>query len=415
MGHVEDRWYKTVRQPGGGTQRVKTARFGTGMRYRVRYIAPDGRERSESFPDRAKRAAEAFLTSVEADKLRATYVDPAAGRITFRQYAEGWLRTRVLDASSREATELRVRKHLYPFFGDRQLAAIRPGHVREWDSGLVDRLAPSTRSVVFTHLRSILGAAVDDERIAKNPCSARSVKQPRPAERRPVPWSLEQVTAIRLGLPARYRAVVDLGAGCGMRQGEIFGVAEDDLDLDGGWVHVTHQIKRVRSRLVFGLPKSDRDRRIPLPGSVADVLCAHLKQYPPVPVTLPWEDPASMETRTYRIVLTTSRRTPLNRSWFDEYMWRPALTAAGIEPSRATGMHALRHFYASALLDAGESIKALAAYLGHTDPGFTLRVYTHLMPASEERTRRAIDALFRPTGAHPDGPETAQGLKSGGR
>nr|WP_232430570.1 hypothetical protein [Salinispora pacifica] len=36
-------------------------------------------------------------------------------------------------------------------------------------------------------------------------------------------------------------------------------------------------------------------------------------------------------------------------------------------------MHALRHFYASALLDAGESIKALAAYLGHADPGFTLR------------------------------------------
>ncbi|MBQ1065993.1 MULTISPECIES: tyrosine-type recombinase/integrase [unclassified Micromonospora] len=58
-------------------------------------------------------------------------------------------------------------------------------------------------------------------------------------------------------------------------------------------------------------------------------------------------------------------------------------------------MHALRHFYASSLLDAGESIKALASYLGHADPGFTLRVYTHLMPASEERTRKAIDNLFR--------------------
>jgi integrase len=57
-------------------------------------------------------------------------------------------------------------------------------------------------------------------------------------------------------------------------------------------------------------------------------------------------------------------------------------------------MHALRHFYASALLDAGESIKALATYLGHTDPGFTLRIYTHLMPSSEDRTRKAIDNLF---------------------
>jgi hypothetical protein len=74
MGHVEDRWYKTVREPGGGTQRVKSAGYGKGLRYRVRYITPDGRERSESFPDRAKRDAEAFLVSVESDKLRASYV-----------------------------------------------------------------------------------------------------------------------------------------------------------------------------------------------------------------------------------------------------------------------------------------------------------------------------------------------------
>ncbi|MFG1658608.1 hypothetical protein ACGFIY_18985 [Micromonospora chersina] len=34
---------------------------------------------------------------------------------------------------------------------------------------------------------------------------------------------------------------------------------------------------------------------------------------------------------------------------------------------------------------------SLASYLGHSDPGFTLRVYTHLLPDSEERTRSAID------------------------
>jgi integrase len=50
-------------------------------------------------------------------------------------------------------------------------------------------------------------------------------------------------------------------------------------------------------------------------------------------------------------------------------------------------MHVLRHTYASVLLDAGESIKALAAYLGHSDPGFTLRTYTRLLPTSEDRTR----------------------------
>ena len=70
-------------------------------------------------------------------------------------------------------------------------------------------------------------------------------------------------------------------------------------------------------------------------------------------------------------------------------------------------MHALRHAYASVLLDARESIKALSEYLGHSDPGFTLRTYTHLLPSSETRTRKAIDDAFTedkatcpPTRAH---------------
>jgi integrase len=54
------------------------------------------------------------------------------------------------------------------------------------------------------------------------------------------------------------------------------------------------------------------------------------------------------------------------------------------------------------MLDAGENIKALSTYLGHSDPGFTLRVYTHLMPSTEERTRRAIDDLFEPDDGGPD-------------
>ncbi|HEX6970021.1 MAG TPA: site-specific integrase [Micromonosporaceae bacterium] len=394
MAHIEDRWYRTIRHPDGRTERVKSALYGKGMRYRVRYIGPDGRERKKSFPDRAKRDAEAFMVSVESDKLRGAYIDPAAGRITFAEYAENWLRTRVFDESTRESTELRVRKHLLPFFGNCQLAAIKPGHIREWDRSMVSKLSPATRSVVFAHLRAILSAAVDDERIAKNPCSVRSVSQPRPIDRKVIPWRVSDVLAVRAGLPERYRAVVDVGAGCGARQGEIFGLAVEDLELDEGWLHISHQVKLVRSRLVFGLPKNDRDRRVPLPESVADALRRHMEVYPPVEVALPWEDPASDKVVTVRLVFTTSRKGAINRGWFDQKVWKPALVAAGIEPSRRNGMHALRHFYASALLDAGESIKALASYLGHSDPGFTLRVYTHLMPASEERTRRVIDGVL---------------------
>ena len=57
-------------------------------------------------------------------------------------------------------------------------------------------------------------------------------------------------------------------------------------------------------------------------------------------------------------------------------------------------MHALRRLYASVLLDAGESVKVLSGYPGHSNLGFTLRVYTYLMPMSHDRTRNAVDGFF---------------------
>lgn len=109
-----------------------------------------------------------ICATVEADKVRGTFIDPNAGRMLFGTYAEQRLRTVRLDGSTRETVEYRVRKHLLPFFGQRQLGAIKPGTIREWDRSMEGRLALSTRSVVFAHLRTILNAAVDDQKIAKS-------------------------------------------------------------------------------------------------------------------------------------------------------------------------------------------------------------------------------------------------------
>jgi Phage integrase family len=77
--------------------------------------------------------------------------------------------------------------------------------------------------------------------------------------------------------------------------------------------------------------------------------------------------------------------------------------AAGPE----NGFHALRHHFASALLHNGVDIRALAAYLGHSDPGFTLRTYVHLMPDADDRMRQAVDVVMN-AAAGPDGPATAR-------
>jgi hypothetical protein len=51
----------------------------------------------------------------------------------------------------------------------------------------------------------------------------------------------------------------------------------------------------------------------------------------------------------------------------------------------------------------GADIAALATYLGHHDPGFTLRAYVHLMPDAADRMRSVVDRALSP---EADGPGT---------
>lgn len=56
------------------------------------------------------------------------------------------------------------------------------------------------------------------------------------------------------------------------------------------------------------------------------------------------------------------------------------------------------HFFASEELEAGESVVSLARWLGHSDPGFTLRKYSHFLPRAGARGSAAIDAISRSCG-----------------
>jgi integrase len=314
--------------------------------------------------------------------------------------------------------ESQVRLHAFPYIGTRPLASFQPEHIRAWSRALEDALpASSYRRVIFGNVSAVFTAAVDDRLILKNPCRADSVRAPKPSPGRVRPWAAARVFAVRDQLPDRHQAMADLGGGCGLRQGEIFGLPVDEMGFRTGWVHVGFQVKLIRGHLLFAPPKGGKLRDVPLPGEVARVLKAHMKRFPPAEVTLPWISPdGPLVTKT--LIFTTGEAKPLRRNDFNRNVWKPALVGAGVLPkpepglrarsSREDGMHALRHFYASVLLDAGENIKALSAYLGHSDPGFTLRTYTHLMPSSEGRTRKAVDAVYRAPRKTPDGPQTAQ-------
>lgn len=155
------------------------------------------------------------------------------------------------------------------------------------------------------------------------------------------------------------------------------------------------------------------ERDVPLAPSVAAALRAHSAAYKPVRVSLPWRRPDGPVV-THSLFFAGLDGGVTLRNDFNRNAWKPALVAAGVLPepqrgqepaaARHHGMHALRHFFASVLLDAGESIKAVAEYLGHSDPALTLRVYAHLMPTTSARSRRAIDAVFRAAPNTSDGP-----------
>jgi integrase len=387
MASVEDRWIsKSTGQ--------RTARHGKGKRYRVHYTDPAGSQRGRSFTRRIE--ADAFRATVEADLLRGTWIDPSAGKITLRVQAAARLAGYPQDSSRAEKMRQHLDLHILPALGDYPIGhlAQRPSLVSQFLASL--RMTAGSAEQVFITLSSILDAAVDDGLVPRNPCRAPSVKRPRAPRRQPTPWTGAQVAAVRAAMIARWRAVIDCGAGLGLRQGEIFGAGVDELDFLRRNVRVSRQVKRMGGRVWFAAPKGGRERDVPLPQPVALALSAHIAEFPPSQVTLPWHEPGNDRRHgkpvTAPLLFTARQGGPVNPSTFNTTAWRPARVAAGLSRgAEQAGLHILRHYYASALLAGGVDIKALSEYLGHHDAGFTLRIYAHLMPSAEGRARKAIE------------------------
>ena len=401
MAHIEDRWHRTVEDAHGKPVKERTARYGKGLRWRARYLDPDGKERNRSFA--TKVLAEKFLTEVEHSKIAGSYRDPDAGQVTLRRYAAGWVEGYPADSTRGEQIRRQLDLHILPKLGGKMLAELerRPSLMQQFFAGLP--MGPGGASQIAITLTSILAAAVDDQLIVRNPCKAQSVKLPRQPKSKVKPWTMAQAEEIREALPGRWQTIVDCGVGLGLRQGEIFGFGPDEVDFLRRKVYVRRQVKRVAGRLWFALPKGGKEREVPIAERVSLRLASHIEAYTPAEVTLPWNEPDNPKRHGNPVtclLMFTRDGGALNHSTFYTGAWRPARNAAGITEG---SLHQLRHLFASALLAGGVDVKALSEYLGHHDPTVTLRIYAHLMASAEGRALRAIEAAF----AEADGPSTA--------
>lgn len=342
-------------------------------KWRARYRDDAGKEHARHF-DR-KVDAQRWLDEVTASVLTGQYVDPRAGKVTFKVYAEAWQRRQVHRPNTAAAVDSALRVHAVPEFGSRSMASIRPGEVQAFVQKLIGKgLAPSTVRVTYQHTRAVFLAAADDRIIARTPCQRITL----PAVERPLIKPLPTQTVLKLekAMPARWRALVTLMAGTGMRPGEAAGLTIDRVDFLRRTLRVDRQLLLTWPP-TFGPPKTKASyRTIPLPQSVVDMLAAHLVEFPAGDDGAIFTEPDG--GLLYRDHVTRA--------------FRAAVTASAAPAS--TRLHDLRHYYASLLIRHGASVKVVQARLGHGSGKETLDTYSHMWPDSDDLTRDAVDDIF---------------------
>lgn len=428
MAEVYDRWH--LSRPKAGAEPctehssktrtlVASADHGQGKRWQVRWRDASGQQRKENFAKRSQ--ADTRAATVEADLARGLYVDPAAGKESFRAVAERWRTSAVHRGGTASRVERALRLHIYPTFGDRPIVTIRPSEIQAWIKDRSQVLAPSTLRVTYAYLVTIMHTAARDRIIAVNPCSG--VRLPEVRRTEVVPLHADAVRALIDAAPDWYRALVLLAAASGLRQGEVFGLEVDCVDFLRREVTVRQQlITPEAGEPYLGEPKTHESyRTVPLVDSAVQALSAHLQRHPAVAVELDDRtDPRRPRRRAAKLLFTSERRESIRRAGW-AHTWarmeinaNKALAAAhgeayarwvrrgrpdGEEPAlvqvpEGASMHDLRHFYASALIKHRESVKTVQRRLGHSKPSITLDIYTHLWPDDEDTTRAAVEEVL---------------------
>lgn len=441
-GYIEDRWYK---KGPDGKRTIPTDRCNQGKRYRVAGV-PGVKDRSFDKLT-GMDGAKAWLAKAQHESSRGEFIDPRDGAMLLREYVEDhwWPNQNYPDPITRATVRGKVWNHILTHLGTKSLNAIKTPQLRAWLKTLNAQLGPGTVNDVWGSLSAILQAAVDDERITKNYCrSQKTVRPPSRPDPRASAWSRDRVLLVRSLIDPKVQLAVDLGVGAGLRQGEVFGLAVEDIDHEAQVIHVRRQVKKVGSKLVFALPKGRKTRTVPVPAHLLGKVREHLERWPARAVTLPWGDPEEGETekelkerapQTFRLLLTAAQGGAWRRDYFNDRLWKPALEAAGlIDPpvvtkrpiagkpgrfravkryaeDRENGFHSLRHTFASVQLDARESVVSVSKWLGHADPSITLRIYAHMMPEADGRGRTAMQNWFEGD-AKKISPATPQDLES---
>lgn len=283
---------------------------------------------------------------------------------------------------TRSAYRKLAKNRIDDWFAHISITALDRDTVSAWVNDLEESgLSPKSIRNVHALLSASLASAVRSDLLPGN--VAKGVRLPRAASQtRACFLTREQFAIAYNAVSERYRPLVLLLVGTGMRFGEATALQAGDINLDAHEILIRRAWKHgEKSGRVIGLPKTSKSlRTVAAPTQVIDELRALVKG-----------------KAMTDLVFTTTYGGPIRSSvWAG--IWKPAADAvekaAGIRPRT----HDLRHTFASWAIQSGIPLPVLQRQLGHESITTTVDTYGHLA-RSDFDALAASTATFLPAPA----------------
>jgi integrase len=353
----------------------------------VDYVDQHGDRHIKTFA--RKKDADAHHAVVAVD-VRAGIHTAERASITIAEAGALWLKTAEaakLERSTLAQYQVHLNRHIVPLIGRMRLTQLTVPAARAFEDRLrADRSATMTRYILRS-LGAILTDAQERGLVAQNVVHSlrRRRRRGQDTDKRQkrrlkvgvdIP-SPDEIRAIITEVGGRWRPLLLTAIFTGLRASELRGLRWADVELKRSELHVSQRADRYR---VIGRPKSEAgERTIPLLPIVVNALREWKLVCPKGPLDLVFPNRHGEIADYLNIV-----RCGLI----------PVQVAAGVtgkgKRAKYTGLHALRHFYASWCInrrvDGGLELplKVVQSRLGHASIQMTADRYGHLFPRGDD-------------------------------
>ena len=211
-----------------------------GNRYQVAWRLDDGSQGAKTVT--TKEEALDVVAGERLEMSRNAWQGRRRGRLPFTRWADEWWEVWSTDPTrspaTLAATEIRLRRHVRPFFGDRPIEAIQPMLIRQWQNQLPSKLSYESLMACRSILFRILQLAEDEGAITANP-----LRRVPPPKRRADPemvlgqakrraYTPEEAGRLLACCPLFWWDHVLVLLGTGLRFGEFAGLRRRRLHLE---------------------------------------------------------------------------------------------------------------------------------------------------------------------------------------